>query len=104
MRLGAIQKFVRESILSAQATAGKKFNDAEIEKHIDGLFAKSAKFQDTFLGIPWGTKSGRVLTQKVGDIPSGVKDALKKDFKAAGIENPTNADLLGAYFQLKSRR
>lgn len=103
MQIGAIQKFVRESILRDQATTGKKFNDAEIEKHIDGLFAKSAKFQDTFLGIPWGEKSGRVLASKVGDIPSGVRDALKKDFKAAGIDSPTDADLLGAYFQLKSR-
>lgn len=102
-QVGAIQRFVRESLLAAQATAGKKFNDAEIEKHIDGLFAKSAKFQDTFLGFNTGKSSTRLLTMKPGDIPSGVKDALKKDFKAAGIENPTNADLLGAYFQLKSR-
>lgn len=101
MRVGAIRKFVRTSILSAQGVAGKKMTDAEVEKHIDGLFAKSQEFRTTFLGFGTGSTSQRLLTMKVGDIPSSIKDKLRADFKAAGVPEPTDADLLGAYWQLK---
>jgi len=101
MRIGAMRKFVRESVLSAQAATGKKFTDAEVEKHIDGIFAKSQEFRTSFLGIPTGSSSQRLLTMKTGDIPSDVKEKLKTDFKAAGITEPTDADLLGAYWKLK---
>ena len=101
MRVGAIRKFVRTSILNAQATTGKKMTDAEVEKHIDGIFAKSQEFRTTFLGFGTGTTAQRLLTMKVGDIPSSIKDKLRGDFKAAGVPDPTDADLLGAYWQLK---
>lgn len=101
MRVGAIRKFVRESILASQSVVGKKFTDAEVEKHIDGLFAKSQDFRTTFLGIGTGKTSQRLLTMTVGDIPGDVQDKLKADFKAAGVPKPTDADLLGAYWQLK---
>lgn len=101
MRVGAIRKFVRTSILNAQAISGKKMTDAEVEKHIDGLFAKSQEFRTTFLGFNTGTSAQRLLTMKVGDIPSSIKDKLRADFKDAGVPNPTDADLLGAYWQLK---
>ena len=101
MRVGALRKFVRESILASQSVAGKKFTDAEVEKHIDGLFAKSQDFRTTFLGIGTGKTSQRLLTMAAGDIPGEIKDKLKADFKAAGVPKPTDADLLGAYWQLK---
>ena len=101
MRVGAINKFVRESILASQSVVGKKFTDAEVEKHIDGLFAKSQDFRTTFLGIGTGKTAQRLLTMTVGDIPGEIQDKLKADFKAAGVPKPTDADLLGAYWQLK---
>lgn len=104
MRVGAIRKFVRESILDAQAQAGKKLTDAEVEKHIDGLFAKSVPFRNTFLGMTTSRTSERLLTMKAGDIPSDIRDKIKADFKAAGISEPTDADVLGAYWQLKTAK
>lgn len=101
MQVGAIRKFVRNSILSAQTATGKKMTDADVEKHIDGLFAKSQEFRTTFLGFGTGTTSQRLLSMKVGDIPNDIKDKLRGDFKAAGVPNPTDGDLLGAYWQLK---
>jgi len=101
MRVGAMRKFVRDSLLNAQSVAGKKMSDAEVEKHVDGLFAKSQEFQTSFLGFSTGTSSKRMLDMQVRDIPSDVRDRLKKDFKAAGIAEPTDADLLGAYWRLK---
>lgn len=36
-------------------------------------------------------------------IPSDVRTRLKKDFERQGIAKPTDADLLGAFFDLQSR-
>jgi soluble lytic murein transglycosylase len=102
-RVGAIRQFVRQSIFNAQTQSGKKLNDAEVEKHIDGLFAKSVTFRNSFLGIGTGTSQERLLGLKKSDIPSATLDALKADFKAQGIDKPTDADLLGAYLILKNR-
>lgn len=101
-RVGAIRKFVTDSLLNQQRALGKQMTDAEVEKHIDGLYAKSATFRNTFLGIGMGTTSDRMLNMKPSDIPSAVKDRLKQDFKANGIDNPSDADLLGAYWRMKS--
>lgn len=101
MRVGAIQKFVRDSILNAQSVTGKRFTDADVERHVDGLFARSAEFRNTFLGISTNVTRERLLTMKVGDIPGDVKNKLTADFKAAGISHPTDADILGAYWKLK---
>ena len=96
-RVGAIRQFVDRSLLDAQASAGKKFTDAEVAKHIDGLFAQT----DVVKG--WFTDSSApTLMAQVGDIPKAVKDRLKADFKAAGISDPTDGQLLGAYFLARS--
>ena len=102
-RVGAIKKYVVDTMLSQQKTTGKQMTDADVEKHIDGLFAKSLSFRTAFLGIGTGTTSDRMLTMQVGDIPGETSTRLRADFKAAGFNNPTDADLLGAYWRLKSR-
>lgn len=101
MRVGAIRKFVRDAILTQQGVAGKKFTDAEVERQIDSLFAKSQEFRSTFLGIGTTKTSQRLLTMTTSDIPTDIADKLKKDFKDMGVEKPTDADLLGAYWKLK---
>lgn len=101
-RVGAIRKFVNENVATAQREAGHKFTDVEVEKHINGLFLKSQEFKTTFLGFDTGSSKERLLTMKAGDIPGAVKNQLVGDFKAAGITNPTDADLIGAYWRYKS--
>jgi soluble lytic murein transglycosylase len=103
-RVGAIRSYVNKSILNAQATGGKKMSDAEVQQHIDGLFAKSVGFQTTFLGMGTGRTGMRMLEMKIDDVPGDVKDKLKEDFKARGIDKPSDADLLGAYWMLKSTK
>lgn len=100
MRVGAIRKHVWDTVLNAQQAAGKKFNDAEIAQVLDDLFAKSTTFQTTFLGIPTGTSSQRLMAMKASDIPSAIRDRLKADFKTHGID-ATDADILGAYLRVK---
>ncbi len=98
MRVGAIRKFVNDAVLSQQKVTGKQMNDRETEEFIDGLFAKSVQFRSFW----FGTTNERLLTLKVGDIPSEVKKSLKADFKKNGIDDPTEADLLGAYWRMQT--
>jgi soluble lytic murein transglycosylase len=96
-RIGVLRKFVRESVLNAQQATGKKMTDAEIERHIDGLFAKSVSLSG------WLNSSNvRMLGMSASDVPGDIKDKLRADFKALGIDNPTDADLLGAYWQMSA--
>lgn len=99
VRVGAIRKFVNDAVLSQQKVTGKQMTDRETEEFIDGLFAKSVQFRGYF-----STSNERMLTIKAGDIPSDVKKALKSDFKQNGIDDPTDADLLGAYWRLEAAR
>jgi soluble lytic murein transglycosylase len=102
--LGEMRKYVRESILNAQAVTGKKMTDAEVEKHVDGLFVKSVAFQSTFLGFDFGNPAGKqMLAMTYSDIPGSVRDRIKADFRKKGVGDPTDADVLGVYWRLKSK-
>lgn len=101
-RVGAINKYVREQILLAQAQHGKKFNDAETESYIDGLFAKSVPFRNTVLGIPTTHDRQRMLEMTPKDIPVDARSAITDAFKKRGINSPTDADVLSAYWRTKS--
>lgn len=95
-RVGAIRRVVDESILSAQQAAGKKFTDAEVTQHIDRMFAQ------TDVASGWFSDSSKpMLTMKAGDIKSSLRERIEADFKRAGIENPTEGQILGAYWMAK---
>lgn len=99
-RVGAIKKFVVDTMLAQQKTSGKQMSDAEVEKTIDGLFSKSVTFRNSWFSIKLADSAERLMTMKVGDIPEETKTALFNDFMARGIR-PSDGDLLGAYFKLK---
>ena len=101
-RFGAINRYVYASVIDAQRQAGKKFNDAEIAQHLDGLFARNVEFKTTFLGFTTSTAGQPMLSMKVSDIPGADADRIRSAFKAQGNSQPTNADVLGAYFAGKA--
>lgn len=103
-RLGTIKQFISDAMIQQQRVSGKQMSDADVSQFIDGLFAKSVTFRTSVLGIDTGTISQRLLSLKANDIPSGTRDALIADFKAAGVANPTDSDLLGAYLRLQNSR
>lgn len=103
-RLGTIKQFISDAMIQQQRTTGKQMTDSDVSQFIDGLFAKSVTFRTSMLGIDTGTTSQRLLSLKANDIPSGTRDALIADFKAAGIADPTDSDLLGAYLRLQNSR
>lgn len=98
-RIGGIRRFVDQYFMAAQREAGKKFTDAEVSQHLDALFAKNATFRGWF-----STSSGPMLTMKVGDIDGATRDNIKAAFKRQGIDNPTDAQILNAYWNMKVAR
>jgi soluble lytic murein transglycosylase len=100
-RIGAIRKFITDETLRAQALAGKKFDTAELNKHVAGLFAQQGKVP-TWFGLGAG-ETKAMLTMKTGDIPGELRDRIKADFSKQGINSPTDSQILGAYWTAKAR-
>lgn len=97
-RVGAMRQFITRSVLDSQAQQGKKFSDAEVVKHIDEMFARSATFRSSFLGITTGKETVALLTMKPSDVPSDARDKIKAAFKSGGQPEPTDADILQVYW------
>lgn len=93
-RVGGIRQFVNQYFLAAQMEAGnKKFTDREVAQHLDALFAKNYAFKGF-----WSDSSGTLLNMKVSDLPEQITAGLKAAFKRQGNTNPTDAQLLNAYW------
>jgi soluble lytic murein transglycosylase len=95
-RVGAIRKFVNDYFVAAQREAGKKFTDSEVSSHINALFAKNETFKGFF-----SDSKGPMLTMKVGDVPSDEKNSIKAAFKKQGVDSPTDAQIMNAYWLTK---
>lgn len=95
-RIGALRKVVWDQVMTAQVASGKRFSDVELTRKVDELFATNMQVQGWF----GSEKSKPLLTAGVGDIPATVKSRLKADFRAQGVTDPTDADLLSAYMNL----
>lgn len=109
-RVGAIRKTLNDVILREQITAGKKFNDAELSRLIDDEFLRTRTFKSEswisqFSG--WLTGGGSELDGvrkrtlfgfTVDDIPSELRDRFEADLAADGFENPTDQQLLEAFY------
>lgn len=99
-RVGAIRQFVDQYFTSAQREAGKKFSDAEVSAHIDALFAQNVTFRGWF-----SDSSQPLLTLKgPGQIPTADRDNIRAAFKRSGNDEPTDAQVLGAYWNLQVAR
>lgn len=97
--IGGLRRFVDQYFVGAQREAGKKFNDAEVAQHLDALFAKNATFRGWF-----STTSGPMMGMKIGDVDGVSKDNIKAAYKRQGIDNPTDAQILNAYWNMKVAR
>lgn len=98
-RVGAIRKFIDGYMLSAQRETGKKFTDAEVEQQLDALFLKSATVHGFF-----SNSSAPILSMKVGDLDGRTKDGIKAAFKRAGVDDPTDAMILNAFWNMQTTR
>ncbi|MBL7091258.1 hypothetical protein [Acidovorax sp.] len=92
-------KWLNDYFMTAQREAGKKFTDAEVAQHVDGLFARNATFRGFF-----SNSSGPMLTMKVGDIPSQERTAIEAAYKRQGVEKPTDAQVMDIYWKRQIAR
>lgn len=99
MRVAAIRKYINDKVIDEQQQSGKKMGDAELSKFIDKLFSQSAMNKG---GIFTAPSAGRMLQMEASDIPSDMRKLIEMDFKNRGIE-PTDSDILSAYFLLQSK-
>jgi hypothetical protein len=94
-RWGSIQRFVDEDIRTAQRDIGHKLTPDEVTKHIDNLFMTNINFRNWY----GSSEQTPMMTMKKGDIPSGDTNAIKASFAKNGISNPTNDQILRAYWK-----
>lgn len=97
-RYGAVTKFVRQQLINAQQQAGKKFDDAGVEKLVDGLFLKSRDF-DTVLwgGIRIDGPTKQLLGMTLKDVPEDVQRSIINELKKRG-QPITEGAILGIYW------
>lgn len=98
-RVGAIRQFVDQYFLTAQREAGKKFGDAEVSAHLDGLFAKNVTLAGYFSKYP-----KQIMTMKAGDIPSDEKASIKAALVRQGVGEPTDGQILNLYLLRQTAR
>ena len=94
-RVGAIRMFVRNAILTRQQETGKKMADTEVISFVDDLFARNVTFSSLL-----GDYKTSMMNMTVGNIPSAVKKSIKADLASAGNTDPTDGQILEAYFKL----
>jgi soluble lytic murein transglycosylase len=92
-RVGAIRKTVVQAIIAQQASAGKKFSQAEVVEHVNALFAKNQTVKGLISGY-----SGSMLGMKTSDLPSGTVKEIKTALKLQGNEDPNDAQILQHYW------
>ncbi|WKJ88751.1 transglycosylase SLT domain-containing protein [Methylomonas montana] len=96
-RVGGIRQFVNNYFMAAQMEAGKKFTDTEVAQHLDALFAKNYAFKGF-----WSNSSGTLLNMKASDLPGEIQTGIKAAFKRQGINDPTDAQILNAYWSTQT--
>ena len=76
---------------------------------VDDLFLKTRAFRDrtwleAFTGKAGEVRKATLFGATVGDIPKEQRTALEADFKAQGIDEPTDQQVLEAFYMGEIRR
>lgn len=98
-RVGAIRQFVNNYFVDAQRDANHKFTDAEVSQHIDALFARNTTLHGWF-----SNSSAPLLSMTVGDMDSNTKAIIRAAFAKQGTLNPTDAQMLNAYWTMEATK
>lgn len=103
-RVGAIRKTINDAVLLKQRSLGRQLDDAEITETVDNLFRKTRSFTDrtwleAFRGEAGGVRKATLFGATVSDIPKEQRATLEADFKDKGVEDPSDQQMLEAYFE-----
>lgn len=107
-RVGAIRKTINDEVLRRQQAAGRAFDDKELRDTVDEMFLKTRSFTSRdwlnvfsigLLGVDGHqVRKGTLFGATVDDIPKELQTKLKADFTNQGVLEPTDQQLLEAYF------
>lgn len=104
-RVASIKYALEKQLLAMQQSAGKKFNDADMSRAISQLLSTTTKTSDgTTVPVIEVTRSGGFFGNKGFSIHKTTKEQLKAQFKAVGINDPSDDQLNAAYLSLKFRQ
>jgi hypothetical protein len=99
-RVGAIRQFAHQYVLDLQKQAGKKLETyGDLETAVNNMFLKEQGFRTTVFGVTTGHGKQSVLTSQVRDLPTDTRAQLKAAFKKQRGRDPSDAELLQAYFR-----
>ena len=90
-------RIARETILSQQISAGRRFTDKELSDRVNGVFMAEFKKNVTHWFGKDTTEPTKVIGLKFSDIPSADVDAMRAAFKKRGLNAVTENDILHAY-------
>lgn len=104
-QVGAIRKHINDVVLMKQQAAGRKFDDTQLTQLVDEQFLRTRNFKaknwyQSMLGLE-GTGAVRKVSLfgvTVSDIPPAVRTALENDLKAQGFEEPSEQQVLEAFY------
>ena len=104
-RSAAINRYLRESVLAQQEAVGRKLTGKELQDFVDQKFRESYRYPmvSMITGNKTGEKVVNALTMLPRDIPTESRESIKQALKAQGVANPTDAQLLVAYWRGKDR-
>jgi soluble lytic murein transglycosylase len=103
-RVGAIQKYLTDSIFAQQQQLGRKMTAQEITQHVDQKFLKDFTFRNTVLGVTLpGTYTIPYLKMQQGDIPSDQVDQIKQALAKQGNASPTPDQIMRTYWARKAK-
>lgn len=100
-RVATIQQYVRDSIFEQQRQTGQKMSPADIDRHIDRLFATDIPFRKVWTFGYETSAPQKMMSMNVSDIPDDSRKQIEAAFAARGVTKPTDDQLLRAYWSVK---
>jgi hypothetical protein len=100
--VATFRNLVDQEIRQTQRQTGKEATNEQVQKIVDGLVIKARTPSATFLSIPIPFTGGEkrayeLQATKKSDIPQAESIKLEAKFKAAGVHNPSDDDMVEAY-------
>jgi len=94
-QVAGLTNAMHDVILDRQKNTGIRMNSDQIAQLLDNQFAKTSTIQHF-----WGGTSTQPITKtSLSDISSTNKELIKAAWKDRGVANPTDAQILQAYYR-----
>lgn len=100
-RAATVVAFVRQEVLLRQQATGRQLNAAETSALVTELFAKHFSYDIKTFGFDTGDKTVNMFDMRIDDVPPDSAKKLRAQLKAATGKDPSDWDVIGAYWRGK---